>query len=155
MNLCNGTWAFTSCGFPHSDIHGSIHICCSPWLFAACRVLRRLLVPRHSPCALSNLTFHPVICPPKGTKFQHVIRSLVWVMVLFLLRLKSKTLWWRSFSKTCFVTLVFLCTFVTCKTFLFSSSFCLVISHSICSFQGAGAKYSRNLHYFTVLAGKK
>ena len=32
-------------------------ICGSPWLFAAYRVLLRLPVPRHSPCALSNLTF--------------------------------------------------------------------------------------------------
>ena len=44
-------------GFPHSDIHGSRDICSSPWLFAACRVLLRLLMPRHSPCALISLTF--------------------------------------------------------------------------------------------------
>ena len=43
-------------GFPHSDIHGSLDICSSPWLFAACRVLLRLLMPRHSPCALISLT---------------------------------------------------------------------------------------------------
>ena len=43
------------CGFPHSDIHGSQDICSSPWLFAACHVLRRLPMPRHSPCALSRL----------------------------------------------------------------------------------------------------
>ena len=43
-------------GFPHSDIHGSKDICSSPWLFAACRVLLRLLMPRHSPCALISLT---------------------------------------------------------------------------------------------------
>ena len=43
------------CGFPHSDIHGSMHICCSPWLFAACHVLLRLLMPRHSPYALLSL----------------------------------------------------------------------------------------------------
>ena len=45
-----------SCGFPHSDIHGSLNICFSPWLFAAYHVFRRLLVPRHPPCALSCLT---------------------------------------------------------------------------------------------------
>ena len=28
----------------------------SPWLFAVNRVLRRLLMPRHSPCALVHLT---------------------------------------------------------------------------------------------------
>ena len=39
-------------GFPHSEIHGSKFIDNSPWLIAACRVLHRLLVPRHSPNAL-------------------------------------------------------------------------------------------------------
>ena len=43
-------------GFPHSEIHGSKLICSSPWLIAACRVLHRLPVPRHSPCALFCLT---------------------------------------------------------------------------------------------------
>ena len=43
-------------GFPHSDIPGSMDICSSPRLFAAYRVLLRLSVPRHSPCALSSLT---------------------------------------------------------------------------------------------------
>ena len=49
-------------GFPHSDIHGSRDICSSPWLFAACRVLHRLLMPRHSPCALISLTFVGINC---------------------------------------------------------------------------------------------
>ena len=48
--------AFTPAGFPHSDIRGSSDICSFPQLFAACRVLLRLMVPRHSPCALCNLT---------------------------------------------------------------------------------------------------
>ena len=43
-------------GFPHSDIPGSKLVCSSPRLFAAYRVLHRLLAPRHSPCALSSLT---------------------------------------------------------------------------------------------------
>ena len=43
-------------GLPHSDIPGSMDICSSPRLFAACHVLLRLLMPRHSPCALSSLT---------------------------------------------------------------------------------------------------
>src|SRR5690606_6255781 len=37
---------------PHSETHGSIRICRSPWLIAACRVLLRLREPRHPPCAL-------------------------------------------------------------------------------------------------------
>ena len=46
-------------GFPHSDICGSQAICASPQLFAAYRVLLRLLMPRHSPCALLSLNFFP------------------------------------------------------------------------------------------------
>ena len=34
-----------------------MRICRSPWLIAACRVLHRLLMPRHSPCALCRLNF--------------------------------------------------------------------------------------------------
>ena len=40
-------------GLPHSDIHGSMIICISPWLFAAYHVLLRLLSPRHPPVALA------------------------------------------------------------------------------------------------------
>ena len=47
---------YCSAGLPHSEIHGSRDICSSPWLIAACHVLRRLLMPRHSPCALISLT---------------------------------------------------------------------------------------------------
>ena len=47
----------SSRGFPHSDICGSRLICSSPQLFAAYRVLLRLLMPRHSPCALYSLNF--------------------------------------------------------------------------------------------------
>src|SRR5208337_3705389 len=43
-------------GFPHSEIPGSKPACGSPRLIAACHVLRRLLLPRHPPCALSSLT---------------------------------------------------------------------------------------------------
>ena len=43
-------------GFPHSDISGSTVICTSPKLIAACHVLHRFLMPRHSPCALLRLT---------------------------------------------------------------------------------------------------
>ena len=50
----------TSGGFPHSDITGSSLACSSPMLFAAYHVLRRLLVPRHPPYALSSLTFSPL-----------------------------------------------------------------------------------------------
>ena len=53
-----GVWIHEvfSCGFPHSDIRGSMDICSSPRLFAAYHVLLRLPVPRHPPCALYSLT---------------------------------------------------------------------------------------------------
>ena len=47
---------YCSGGFPHSEISGSMLICSSPKLIAACHVLHRLLMPRHSPCALISLT---------------------------------------------------------------------------------------------------
>ena len=43
--------------FPNSEICGSMLICSSPQLIAACHVLRRLPMPRHSPYALYSLNF--------------------------------------------------------------------------------------------------
>ena len=56
--LCIGVWMTGVCpaGFPHSEIIGSMNICFSPMLIAAYHVFRRLLVPRHPPCALVRLT---------------------------------------------------------------------------------------------------
>ena len=48
---------YCSAGFPHSVICGSMLMCSSPQLIAACHDLHRLLMPRHSPCALISLTF--------------------------------------------------------------------------------------------------
>ena len=48
---------YCSAGFPHSVICGSKLMCSSPQLIAACHDLHRLLMPRHSPCALISLTF--------------------------------------------------------------------------------------------------
>ena len=52
---------YCSGGFPHSEISGSTDICSSPKLIAACHVLLRLLMPRHSPCALISLTIFLVL----------------------------------------------------------------------------------------------
>ena len=60
---------YCPCGLPHSEIHGSRDICSSPWLIAAYHVLLRLLMPRHSPCALFSLT----------NRKQHSLFSL-WIM---------------------------------------------------------------------------
>ena len=50
-----GRRGMTPAGFPHSDTPGSKAVCASPGLFAACRVLRRLPMPRHPPCAFGIL----------------------------------------------------------------------------------------------------
>ena len=47
-------------GFPIRKSADRSRMCRSPQLIAACHVLRRLLMPRHSPCALFSLTFWPV-----------------------------------------------------------------------------------------------
>ena len=47
---------YCSSVLPHSEISGSTLICSSPKLIAACHVLHRLLMPRHSPCALISFT---------------------------------------------------------------------------------------------------
>ena len=58
-SLWIGLWIHEgfSCGFPHSEICGSVDICSSPQLIAAYHVFHRLLVPGHPPCALIRLTF--------------------------------------------------------------------------------------------------
>ena len=45
-----------SVGLLHSEIHGSKRTYRSPWLIAVNHVLRRLPMPRHSPCALISFT---------------------------------------------------------------------------------------------------
>ena len=60
-----GVWIHEvcSCGFPHSDILGSMAAFASPGLFVDRYVLHRLPMPRHSPCALISLTFVRIMCP--------------------------------------------------------------------------------------------
>ena len=58
-------------GLPHSEIFGSKPVCGSPKLFAAYRVLHRLLAPRHSPYALSSLTIRnsgTIACTGSGIR---------------------------------------------------------------------------------------
>ena len=70
------------CGFPHSDIRGSVDICSSPRLFAAYHVFLRLSVPRHPPCALSSLTSRCIA-------LQRLFFSLLLFFLAFLLALSS------------------------------------------------------------------
>ena len=63
-------------GFPHSGIHGSLPAFGYPWLFAACHVLHRLLMPRHSPCALISL----ILFRSYLRELSPIIGSLSWIM---------------------------------------------------------------------------
>ena len=54
---CFAGAGIASGGLPHSEIHGSGDICSSPWLIAACHVLRRLREPRHPSCALVTFLY--------------------------------------------------------------------------------------------------
>ena len=67
--------------FPHSDICGSKLICSSPQLFAACHVLHRLLMPRHSPYALVRLNYLSF--------YSFVLDSVSWIA-------------WVSLTNNCF-----------------------------------------------------
>ena len=68
INLCIQLMIYGSSPyvFPHSEICGSRLICSSPQLIAACHVFLRLLMPRHSPCALVCLNFFCVYLPIHG-----------------------------------------------------------------------------------------
>lgn len=52
----DGCYPITDSGFPHSDIPESTLTYSSSRHIGVCPVLLRLLVPRHSPCALNHLT---------------------------------------------------------------------------------------------------
>ena len=51
-----GSLDMTPEGLPHSEIPGSVPVCGSPGLIAACHVLHRFSAPRHPPSTLSSLT---------------------------------------------------------------------------------------------------
>ena len=108
-------------GFPHSEISGSMLICSSPKLIAAYHVLHRLLMPRHSPCALFSLTF-PYIAVSKSTKR---IDSPIWFSIIVELCRLIRIL----FSQKLYF---YPCRFYymkTCKTFslLLPSHNCIII----------------------------
>ena len=74
------TWGFP-CEFPHSEIFGSLAMCAYPKLIAAYHVLHRLLMPRHSPCALCSLTYcHDISFK---TKLQRIFLGYVVLTYLY------------------------------------------------------------------------
>ena len=105
---------YCSAGFPHSVISGSMLMCSSPKLIAACHDLHRLLMPRHSPCALISLTFveQPFSCS-----------------LLVLLRIMQASVWFHCslcyplFKKSTNFTLLPLCCLLAISCLLHCSVF--------------------------------
>ena len=120
---------------PHSEISGSTLICSSPKLFAACHVLLRLLMPRHSPCALISLTilwFSEELCRSQKFTLARIVVFYPIISTIVSLLFSSSTL---------------------CCLSSFSSSFPLF------SFQGAdprsktGSKRSKGFERFDPFSG--
>ena len=85
---------------PHSDICGSWSICLSPQLFAAYHVFHRLLVPRHPPCALHNLTSYVGISPDLSIILDSLLiynTAICYSQCPFL----TKWFWWINSSFWC------------------------------------------------------
>ena len=72
------------CVFPHSEISGSLAMCAYPKLIAAYHVLHRLLMPRHSPCALCSLTYSVKIF--QSFAF-NITKNISWLTSQYVLKL--------------------------------------------------------------------
>ncbi len=68
-------------------------MCSSPQLIAACHVLHRLLMPRHSPCALYSLTFveQPISISCSLRRFKELCRLQIWFIVVCVTHLYDST----------------------------------------------------------------
>ena len=135
---------YCSAGFPHSEISGSTAICASPKLIAACHVLHRLLMPRHSPCALISLTYFLVNkkvgkenfirLPMPGLRIPFTLRSVCSQELekLFWFSSSNRIMQASEFSEiVCFTLKVPQSTFVSLCCLLF------ILLVSLFSFQGA------------------
>ena len=127
-------------GFPHSEISGSQLICNSPKLIAAYHVLHRLLMPRHSPCALFSLTFRALLLL-QSTNIDSPIGSLIsWIMQAH----------FRSFS---LAKIVFITQLVNKKfPFMLPSHNCIIID-SMFSFQGTSLNLLKKFNEVSCLQG--
>ena len=109
---------YCSAGFPHSVISGSTAICASPKLIAACHDLHRLLMPRHSPCALISLTYRPAFAGllRKANSGSHRVNRIM--QALELTKLSCFTLYTKSSTNNlCFPLLLALHTLVALFSF--------------------------------------
>ena len=89
-------------GFPHSEICGSKLICSSPQLIAACHVLRRLLMPRHSPYALLSLNFSGGFVSTTNPRFSLCLNCCVSRITVTLCFRLAKLCFYPIFGKTFF-----------------------------------------------------
>ena len=119
---CTLLW-YCHSGFPHSEISGSMLICSSPKLIAACHVFHRLLMPRHSPCTLYSLTFCLVTFWFSNKKFLELCR---------LLRGINCSLFYPSFTEK-FPQIKMFYLSVACLILLISWS--RIVQFSRCNFQ--------------------
>ena len=99
------TWwhGINHAGLLHSDICGSMFVCNYPQLFAAYHVLRRLPMPRHSPCALCSLTLIMLCSPTEWILFR--IASLWNCSQIFFPKLfwSLRSFLWLAFSHLPFI----------------------------------------------------
>ena len=117
-----GSSNITSMGFSHSDICESSLACSSSQLFAAYRVLLRLLAPRHPPNALSSLTFRCLLL--SNSSFLAIGGMVIFFPFLALLPFSRSELF-----STCVSLSLFACSFFPLW---------LLLSFSVlCSFQRA------------------
>ena len=107
--------------FPHSEISGSQLICSSPKLIAACHVLHRLLMPRHSPCALISLTYFLLVFAIAVLELCRLHIRLFFEIVIVLPLIKKFHNYWFRYLPLC------------CLAFFILSLF---------SFQGAKRRYT-------------
>ena len=123
------TWGFP-CEFPHSEISGSLAMCAYPKLIAAYHVLHRLLMPRHSPCALCSLTYLVKIF--QSFAF-NITKNISWLTSQYVLKLY---IIYVQFSKNKFIVINFaiLRQFPHSAPHVFNTFWCSFVISLSCSF---------------------
>ena len=126
MDSCTGDRASFSAGFPHSEICASSAICAFTQLIAACHVLRRLLVPGHSPYALSSLTSSdsPVLFFSKLSLSFEIFPSKIELLISFnQLSLRQYTLFMMYYPSAMLSMAVLFCLLILSQDYISLFSF--------------------------------
>ena len=127
----------SSRGFPHSEICGSKLICSSPQLIAACHVLRRLPMPRHSPYALLCLNYLEQVSLFSGSR-----RCFAWIAVFILAVSLAKLFSFTLYGKTWFLLEDFTLRLISCFPY-FVCHVCHI--HSFESIWSSLIRFSMNI----------